>query len=88
MMYCGKLFLDARERKEFEVSHLPGAHFIGYDDFDLSRVEKLDKGREVIVYCSVGYRSEKITEKLLAAGFTNVKICTEGYLSGKIGVTA
>lgn len=67
------LILDAREKNEFNVSHLPNAVWVGYDDFDLSRVDKFDKNRTVIVYCSVGYRSEKIGEKLIEAGFKNVK---------------
>jgi rhodanese-related sulfurtransferase len=67
------VFLDAREIEEFEVSHIPGAVFVGYDDFDLKSVADIPKDATVIVYCSVGYRSEKIGEQLLRAGFRNVK---------------
>jgi len=67
------LILDAREKEEFNVSHLPNAVWVGFDDFDLSRVDKFDKNKTVIIYCSVGYRSEKIGEKLKEAGFKNVK---------------
>jgi rhodanese-related sulfurtransferase len=64
--------LDTRARAEFDVSHLPGARWVGYDDFDLSRVRDLPKTARIVVYCSVSYRSEKVGEKLLAAGFNNV----------------
>lgn len=64
--------LDARAYREFEVSHIAAATWVGYDDFDLSRVAHLDKSQPLVVYCSVGYRSEKITEQLISAGFTNV----------------
>ena len=64
--------LDAREREEYEVSHLPGAHFAGYSDFDPSEWSKLPKDQPIAVYCSVGYRSEKITAKLQKQGFTQV----------------
>lgn len=64
--------LDARERREFEVSHLENARFVGFDDFSLDRVADIPKDSAVVVYCSVGYRSEKVAEKLLAAGFTKV----------------
>ncbi|MBO0930935.1 rhodanese-like domain-containing protein [Fibrella aquatilis] len=64
--------LDARERKEFDVSHLPGARWIGYNDFDLKRVADLPKTTPIVVYCSVGFRSEKVGEKLQAAGYTNI----------------
>lgn len=66
------IYLDARELEEYDVSHLPGAQHIGYDDFDIKKVAHLDKGQKLVVYCSVGYRSEKITRKLIKAGYTNV----------------
>ena len=65
--------LDARELEEYNVSHLPGAKFVGYEQFNLSVVQNLDKSKPIVVYCSVGYRSEKIAEKLIGAGFRNVK---------------
>lgn len=66
------ILLDAREREEYNVSHLPAARFVGYKSFDGSAVEDLPKNKKIIVYCSVGYRSEKIAEKLKLAGFTDV----------------
>lgn len=66
------MFLDAREPKEFAVSHIKGALAVGYDHFDLQMLASIQKTAPIIVYCSVGYRSEKITEQLLTAGFTNV----------------
>lgn len=65
------VFLDARAWREFEVSHLPGAIWVGYDDFDLRRAVAVAKSARVVVYCSVGYRSEKVAERLRAAGFSN-----------------
>lgn len=64
--------LDAREKEEFEVSHLKNAIWVGYEDFNLDRLENLDKQKPTLVYCSVGYRSEKITQKLLNEGFNQV----------------
>ena len=66
------VFLDARERIEYQVSHIEEAIWIGYNDFDATRVAEVDKDAEIVVYCSVGYRSEKITEKLINLGYTNV----------------
>lgn len=66
------IFLDAREQKEYEVSHIENAIHVGYDSLDLSKVETLAKSRPVVVYCSVGYRSEKVSEQLLKQGFTDV----------------
>lgn len=67
------VFLDAREPREYAVSHIAGAVSVGYDHFGLENLPiGLPKDRRIVVYCSVGYRSEKVTEKLQKAGFTNV----------------
>ena len=66
------IFLDSRELKEYEVSHIKDAIWVGYEDFNVSRVQNIARDEKIIVYCSVGYRSEKIAEKLLGLGFTNV----------------
>lgn len=63
---------DARERAEFEVSHIPGAEWVGYKHFDIRAYSKLPKETPTVVYCSIGYRSEKIGEQLKANGFTEV----------------
>jgi rhodanese-related sulfurtransferase len=64
--------LDARSREEYEVSHLAGARWIGFDTFDSSRVADLPRDTSLLVYCAVGYRSEKISERLQQMGFTQV----------------
>lgn len=68
----GAVFLDARAPAEFAVSRILGARHIGYERFDLARVADIPRERPLVVYCSVGYRSEKIAEQLAAAGFTRV----------------
>lgn len=66
------VLLDAREMNEFEVSKIKAAQWVGYNDFSLKSVENIPKDEEIVVYCSVGYRSEKVAEKLRKAGYTNV----------------
>lgn len=68
------LFLDAREVIEFNTSHIPEAIYIGYNEFNFRRLlnKTIDKNDFIIVYCSIGVRSEKIGEKLLKLGYTNV----------------
>ena len=56
--------LDAREKKEFETSHLEDAVWVGYNTFSPESLADVPKDGIVVVYCSVGYRSEKIGEKL------------------------
>lgn len=76
-------FLDAREINEYKVSHLKDAIYIGYEDFSLNSVKNLKKEQEIIVYCSIGYRSEKIAEKLQDAGFVNVSNLYGGIFEWK-----
>lgn len=66
------IFLDARAYQEFKVSHIKGAEWIGYEEFEISSVAKLEKSKPIIIYCSVGYRSEKIGEQLIKEGFKEV----------------
>ena len=68
------ILLDARELKEFNVSHIKNAIHVGYDHFNLKETTaKLDnKNAKIVVYCSVGIRSEDIAEKLQKAGYKNV----------------
>ena len=67
------VLLDAREEGEYAVSHLEGALFIGFDNWDKSVMEEIDKNAPIVVYCSIGVRSEKIGEKLQKMGYTNVQ---------------
>lgn len=66
------VLLDAREEEEFSVSHIPNAKYIGYDYFTSDSLAKIDKSQPIVVYCSVGYRSEKISEKLQKLGYKEV----------------
>ncbi|WP_068838968.1 rhodanese-like domain-containing protein [Pontibacter akesuensis] len=67
------LLLDTRQLAEYKVSHLAGARFANYDTFEATQLKNLPKDHPIVVYCSVGYRSEQVGEKLRKAGFTNVQ---------------
>ncbi len=69
----GVVLLDTRSKAEFDVSHIQGATFIDYDSFNPADVQGLDRHANIVVYCAVGYRSERIGEKLLEMGFYNVR---------------
>lgn len=77
------IILDTREKEEFDVSHLQGALLISYDNFEPDNVNDIPKNAPILVYCSVGYRSERIGEKLLKMGFTNVKNLYGGIFDWK-----
>ena len=66
------IILDARENDEYEVSHIENALVVGYENVDLQALDTVAKDTKVVVYCSVGYRSERVGEQLQERGFTNV----------------
>jgi rhodanese-related sulfurtransferase len=69
------ILLDARELEEFNVSHLQNALRVGYNTFDLKNtISKLpnDKNTKIVVYCSLGIRSEIIAHPITQSGYTNV----------------
>ncbi len=73
--FQNQIILDAREWEEYEVSHLKNAVWVGYDDFKLADVENKypNKNANIVVYCSIGVRSENIGEELLESGYSNTK---------------
>ncbi|SEC55211.1 Rhodanese-related sulfurtransferase [Tenacibaculum sp. MAR_2009_124] len=81
------ILLDAREPKEFKVSHIKNAECVGYDHFNLSKtISSLkNKDAKIIVYCSLGIRSEDVAEKLQKAGFSNVYNLYGGIFEWKNG---
>lgn len=68
------IFLDTRSIDEFKVSHLPKAQFIGYKEFDGENIDalNLEKSKQIVVYCSIGVRSEQIGLKLKELGYNNI----------------
>jgi rhodanese-related sulfurtransferase len=72
--YDKYIILDARDKKEYDVSHLPGAIFIdakeGFHDYLATNP---DRGNPVVVYCSIGVRSEDAGETINNLEFSNVK---------------
>ncbi len=66
------LLLDVREPKEFNVSHLKNAQLSPTLDKALALLQRLPKATKIVAYCSVGYRSSELVEKLNRRGFKNV----------------
>lgn len=66
------LFLDSREREEYKVSHIKNSIYVSDKEFNIDKLEQLPKDTGIIVYCSVGIRSDKIAKKIMDAGYPNV----------------
>jgi rhodanese-related sulfurtransferase len=64
--------LDTRQQEEYNVSRIKNARHVDYKKFKLDYIKDIPKSSLIIVYCSVGVRSERIGEKLLQAGYQNV----------------
>lgn len=67
--------LDTREKEEYEVSHLPNALFVGYHSFSEKSIKNLVPNLDtpIVVYCSIGVRSEAIGKKLRGMGYKDIK---------------
>lgn len=66
------VILDTREKGEYAVSHIPGAFYFGYDTKNWKSLENVPKDAEIIVYCSIGVRSQNIGKELNEKGYKNV----------------
>lgn len=77
--------MDVREWEEFEVSHLPATDWAGYKEFDLDAVIRHfpDKSTPIVLYCSLGVRSDRIGQQLKEAGFTNIRNLYGGIIEWK-----
>lgn len=67
------VLFDVREEAEYSVSHLPGAHRVQPGSDAAALTEALEPDTPIVAYCSVGYRSSELVQKLTELGFTNVK---------------
>ena len=77
------VIVDSRELEEYQVSHLEDAVYVGYDDFNISRLDDISREKLIVVYCSLGIRSEDISAELQKAGFKNVRNLFGGIFEWK-----
>lgn len=68
----GALFLDSREREEYDVSHIHNAKWVGFSSFELESLRRISIEQPIVIYCTIGARSQKIGQQLVTAGFTEV----------------
>ncbi|NJM80109.1 MAG: rhodanese-like domain-containing protein [Flavobacterium sp.] len=79
------LLLDTREPYEYKVSHLDNAVCVGHTKFDSKAflAQYPNKEAKIVVYCSIGVRSEQIGEKLIKLGYKNVQNLYGGIFEWK-----
>ena len=67
------ILLDVREEAEYAVSHLPNAVRVQPGTDRSAFLDTLDRDAPIVAYCSVGYRSSELVQKLRERGFTNIR---------------
>lgn len=74
MNHPNLLLLDTRALEEYQTSHLKNGHWVGFESFDIEKfkIRFPEKDKEIIVYCSLGVRSEIIGIQLQNEGYTMV----------------
>lgn len=82
------LIFDVRQRQEFEVSHIAGAHHLNPNTWlnaFMKNYGSTVKGKQVVFYCSVGVRSSKMAsylkDELMKRGARDVYNLKKGLFS-------
>ena len=80
------VFLDVRERQEWDAGHIPGAVWIPKGELE-GRVDRElpDRGRSVIVYCAVGARSALAAQTLRERGYAKAVNLAGGFVDWQRG---
>jgi sulfur-carrier protein adenylyltransferase/sulfurtransferase len=80
----GPVFVDVREREEWDEGHIPGALHLPRSYLE-SRIESAvpSRDRPIVVYCASGNRSAFATRTLEEMGYTDVRNLTGGYVDWK-----
>lgn len=67
--------LDVRDLNEYSVSHLEGAH-----RYEEGMLDTLEQNKPVLVYCTVGVRSNKLAKTMIEKGFSEVYDLKDGII--------
>ncbi len=60
--------IDTRKKEEYNLSHLKNAHLLYYKAND-KQLKQIPKDKPIVVYCSIGVRSELLGERLQQMGY-------------------
>jgi molybdopterin/thiamine biosynthesis adenylyltransferase/rhodanese-related sulfurtransferase len=80
----GALFVDVRERDEWEEGHIPGAVFVPRGNLE-SRIEGIavDRSAPLVLYCASGARSAFAAKSLGELGYEKVYSLAGGFTDWK-----
>jgi len=78
----GLVILDVRSQAEYDSGHLANATLIPVNELE-SKLYKLDKQKDILVYCGSGGRSATASQTLVDNGFSSVYNMLGGTTSWK-----
>ncbi len=78
----GAVILDVRTDREYSEGHIPGSVHVPLTEVG-TRVKKLKKDKEIVVYCQHGNRSIWAIKRLMGMGYTNLVNLKGGYNAWK-----
>ncbi len=78
----GAVIIDVRTNKEYGQGHIPGAVHVPLADVG-TKVKKLKKDKEIVVYCQSGNRSIWAIKRLIGMGYTHLYNLKGGYSAWK-----
>ncbi len=74
------IILDVRTPEEYAAGHIPNSVLIDYSAPDFkSKIEKLDKSKNYLVYCAAGGRSARASNVMVSGNFKSVYNLTGGF---------
>ncbi|MBI4814011.1 MAG: rhodanese-like domain-containing protein [Methanobacterium sp.] len=77
--------LDIRPYDDFKKEHIPGAVNLDYDGHEFqSKVKKLDKDKNYLIYCKSGVRGGYFMDKMRESGFKGAYNILGGFVAWKI----
>jgi len=65
------LLVDARDSEEYAVSHIAGAVNLQNPE-EIIRLARQQGRSSILLYCSVGYRSSRLADRIAQQGFSEV----------------
>ena len=76
--YKKMFIIDARDKAQFDKSHIPGAVNIEWRQV-LSKRQDIPKNKPVLIYCNTGSLSAQAGFALRMAGYDNLRILQGGF---------
>jgi NADH dehydrogenase FAD-containing subunit/rhodanese-related sulfurtransferase len=73
-----RTLLDVRQPGEYAAGHIPGARLIPLPELG-DRLDEIDEGKTVLVYCAVGGRSRVAAQMMAGKGYASVINLAGGF---------